>query len=70
MASSQNTAQTQSDREYKMFKGAKVLWPPDCSDDILDETIKETHMILKSCNIKTEGKKVILYFLLSLPVSS
>ena len=24
---------------YKMFMGAKVMWPPECEDDILEKTI-------------------------------
>lgn len=27
---------------YKHFMGARVLWPPDCPDDILEGAINET----------------------------
>ena len=28
-----------SNEDYKTFMGARVLWPPDCPDDILEGAI-------------------------------
>ena len=40
---------------YKMFMGAKVLWPPECEDDILEKTILEVQNIIKTRDIQREG---------------
>lgn len=34
-------------QNYKTFLGARVLWPPDVEDDILEGAILETHNILR-----------------------
>lgn len=36
-----------SNQNYKTFLGARVLWPPDVDDDILEGAILETHNILR-----------------------
>ena len=28
-------------KNYRMFFGAKVLWPPECPDDVLEYAISE-----------------------------
>eukprot|EP01017_Pseudomicrothorax_dubius_P035924 TRINITY_DN5098_c0_g1_i4.p2 TRINITY_DN5098_c0_g1~~TRINITY_DN5098_c0_g1_i4.p2 ORF type:complete len:107 (+),score=6.42 TRINITY_DN5098_c0_g1_i4:70-390(+) len=56
MTSAQSAVDT---GEYKVFKGARVLWPPDCPDNILEEAIRKTHELLKVHNIKTDGAKIV-----------
>ena len=36
-----------NNQNYKTFLGARVLWPPDVEDDILEGAILETHNILR-----------------------
>lgn len=43
---------------YKMFMGAKVMWPPECDDDILEKTILECQNIFKTRDIQREGQVV------------
>lgn len=35
-----------------MFMGARVLWPPDCPDDILEGAISETMKCLATYEAK------------------
>ena len=45
-------------QNYKTFLGARVLWPPDVDDDILEGAILETHNIIRD---KTkDGQAVII----------
>jgi len=30
---------SQTPATYRMFMGARVLWPPDCPDDVLEGAI-------------------------------
>ena len=32
--------------QYRMFMGARVQWPPDCPDDIMEGAIQETQRCL------------------------
>jgi len=41
-----NTSSSNS-QNYKTFLGARVLWPPDVEDDILEGAILETHNIIR-----------------------
>lgn len=34
--------QEKSNENYKTFMGARVLWPPECPDDILAAAIEES----------------------------
>ena len=36
----------ETDKKYRVFMGARVLWPPDCPDDVLEGAIQETHKCL------------------------
>lgn len=36
---------------YLSFKGASVLWPPDCSDDVLEQAITWAKNFQSSCKV-------------------
>ncbi len=36
--------------------GARVQWPADVSDEILEKTIAKTQFLLQNMNQQTEGK--------------
>ena len=40
--------------------GARVQWPADMPDDILEFAINSTHDILKTHDIAKDGMKVVL----------
>ena len=42
----------------KEYKNARVLWPPDCSDDILDKTLSKARRLLDEFDIDSEGVKI------------
>lgn len=42
----------------KSYKGARVLWPPDCPDDILDHVIILCKWQLSSKDIDQDGVKI------------
>ena len=35
-------------KNYRMFFGAKVLWPPECPDDVLEFSISEAQELMKT----------------------
>ena len=49
--------------------GARVLWPPECSDDILSSAIKKTHDIIASKDVTKDGEKVLFFFILFLMIT-
>ncbi|EGR29824.1 hypothetical protein IMG5_148080 [Ichthyophthirius multifiliis] len=58
-----NNQQNQENKEipavYRTFMGAKVLWPPECPDDVLEGAIKETqNTIGRTENLSKEGQKI------------
>lgn len=60
MASKENKTPEESDsKHYKTFMGVRVLWPPECSDDILAGCIEETQRTLEVYEIAKDGNKVI-----------
>ena len=51
--------------------GARVLWPPECPDDVLSSAISKTQEIIGAKEINKDGEKVniiefyyLKYFLL------
>lgn len=60
MASNQSQKEDpkEAQQQYKTFLGARVLWPPECADDILEGAIKETQNALTKFEIAREGQKV------------
>lgn len=36
---------------YLTFKGAQVMWPPDCSDDMLEEAINWAKNFTATCKV-------------------
>ncbi|KAL4473200.1 hypothetical protein ABPG74_010234 [Tetrahymena malaccensis] len=60
MASNQQQKEDpkEQQQQYKTFMGARVLWPPECADDILEGAIKETQDALKKFEIAREGQKI------------
>lgn len=45
--------------EYKTLWGARILWPPDCADDILEDSVKIAHAALEEYpNAEREGPKI------------
>jgi len=62
MISQTNTATQQQEETTKMYLGAKVRWPPECPDDILDDAINETHNALSMYDANKEGKQVSLAY--------
>ena len=56
MISQTTTTSSQQDEATKMYLGAKVRWPPECPDDILEDAIKEARFAQKEYN--EEGKLV------------
>ncbi|CAD8097869.1 unnamed protein product [Paramecium sonneborni] len=48
---------SQATAQYRMYLGARVLWPPDCPDDILEGAINETQNCLKTYEAK-DGQKM------------
>lgn len=59
MAQSTKEANTSiaNNQNYKTFLGARVLWPPDVDDDILEGTILETHNIIRD---KTKDGQAVI----------
>ena len=47
-----------TDDQYKIYRGARVKWPPEASDDIVDDIIDETYEALKQYDLDKDGKKV------------
>lgn len=45
-------------QNYKTFMGARVLWPPDVDDDILEGAILQTQALLKTYDINKDGQTV------------
>lgn len=45
-------------QNYKTFMGARVLWPPDVDDDILEGAILQTQSMLKTYDINKDGQTV------------
>jgi len=43
---------------YIQFQGARVLWPPDCSDDTLTKSIEQARALLRNYDIDSEGLKI------------
>eukprot|EP01016_Furgasonia_blochmanni_P012510 TRINITY_DN161_c0_g2_i1.p2 TRINITY_DN161_c0_g2~~TRINITY_DN161_c0_g2_i1.p2 ORF type:complete len:126 (-),score=21.17 TRINITY_DN161_c0_g2_i1:166-543(-) len=43
---------------YKVFMGARVLWPPDCPDDVVEAAIMETHNALRQYDIAKDGQTI------------
>ena len=46
------------DGKTKSFKGAKVLWPADMPDDMLEDCIVVSKQSLESHDFETEGVEV------------
>jgi hypothetical protein len=44
--------------QYRMFQGARVKWPPEVPDDMLETIISETYAALKLYNPDEQGQKV------------
>ena len=42
----------------KFYKGARVLWPPECSDDMLDVALEQARKLLEENDIDTDGAKI------------
>jgi hypothetical protein len=40
---------------YLTFKGAQVMWPPDCPDDMLEEAISWAKNFSETCKVKSQG---------------
>ncbi|KRX03479.1 Armadillo-type fold [Pseudocohnilembus persalinus] len=51
----QNKDNKEDSKQYKTFLGVRVLWPPECPDDILQGCIEETLNTLKVHNIEEKG---------------
>ena len=43
---------------YLMFKGARVLWPPDCPDEMLEFIIGRATDLRNEYPVDTEGMKL------------
>ena len=57
---SSNSSNT-STETYRIFMGARVKWPPEVPDDILEASILETQSALKKFDISKDGQKVIFH---------
>ena len=56
-----NSQQANLGKDYRPFMGARVMWPPDVEDDILEGAILQTQNLLKSHDINKEGQIVYIY---------
>ena len=63
MLSQATSAQPQAEEKTKVYLGARVKWPPECPDDILDDAINETHNAISMFDTVKEGKQVINFLL-------
>ena len=44
--------------DFVNFKGASVLWPPECSDDCLEYAIGKARTLKVDYNVDDEGLKI------------
>ncbi len=42
----------------KRYKNSRILYPPDCPDDILDKVLQKVRQYLSEYDIDTEGIKI------------
>ena len=56
--SSSNSSNAPSET-YRIFMGARVKWPPEVPDDILEACILETQSALKKFDVSKDGQKVL-----------
>jgi hypothetical protein len=59
-APADNNDETVSEN-YIQFQGARVLWPPDCSDDTLTKSIEQARALLRNYDVDSEGLKVRIF---------
>jgi hypothetical protein len=52
--------QSENKEVFKVFQGARVKWPPEIPDDMLEAIIVETQGLIKKYNIddKDQGQQV------------
>lgn len=48
-------------KNFKSFLGAKVLWPAEITDDVMEAAIRETLSALRDYDQQTEGEKIAEY---------
>mmetsp|Transcript_57571 Transcript_57571/g.65686 ORF Transcript_57571/g.65686 Transcript_57571/m.65686 type:complete len:104 (+) Transcript_57571:74-385(+) len=51
-------ASDDSAEKYRSFWGAKIFWPPDIPDDMLEFAVKTAHRANEDFNIEEQGTEV------------
>ena len=57
-APANNSNQDAPPENYINFQGARVLWPPDCADDILTKAIEQSRALLRHHDVDSDGLKI------------
>lgn len=57
-----NEKQVNTSDNLRQYKGARVLWPPACPDDILDQALIKARVLLDQYDIDTDGAQVAEQF--------
>eukprot|EP00921_Rhytidocystis_pertsovi_P005229 GHVQ01009053.1.p2 GENE.GHVQ01009053.1~~GHVQ01009053.1.p2 ORF type:complete len:107 (+),score=10.45 GHVQ01009053.1:287-607(+) len=52
------SAGSSSGIDFRFLKKAKVLWPPEMPDDMVDDAINIAHQSLQEFNIDKEGTQI------------
>jgi hypothetical protein len=65
MTSTSDTPEGDNKQVYRTMFGAEVLWPLDCPDDILENTIRELKMLENDQKLALDKDGLKVTYLLS-----
>lgn len=54
-----NSKESSTADNLKAYRGARVLWPPECPDDMLDVVISEARRLLDENDVDSDGAVIV-----------